>query len=525
MSSDRLAVDADLPADLDQAVAARVARAGEEDVVRRLWARDGTLWAPERSGDERSARGRSTPEVTDRLGWLDIADRLLDDVDDLEGLAAEVRADGHTDAVLCGMGGSSLAPEVFRRSWPDPAMRLHVLDSTHPDQVQAVLDAVDLDRTLVIVSSKSGGTIETLSHFKLFHARQPDGAHYVAVTDPGTALAALAAEHGFRRTFENDPEIGGRYSALSYFGLVPAALLGVDLRAVLESARDAAQACRATTDENPGLWLGAALGELAVRGRDKLTFVVDEPLGAFGLWAEQLVAESTGKRGRGILPVADEPLVEPAAYGPDRVFLHVAVGDDDHARRVAALRAAGHPVLTLHADGPTDLGRIFFVAELATAVAGWALGINPFDQPNVQEAKDNTKRVLEEGSPDLAPGDLDALLAGVEPPAYVAIMAYLPYDAGTDAAAGRLRARLVQEHGVATTFGYGPRFLHSTGQLHKGGPTTGRFVQVVDEPATDLDVPGEPFSFGRLIRAQADGDLQTLRAHGLDAVRVGKEIL
>jgi glucose-6-phosphate isomerase len=513
MSRLRLAVDADLPADLERAVQAHMARAAEEEVVRRLWERDGTLWAP-----------AGTPEVTDRLGWLDIADRLLDEVDDLKALAERVRADGCTDAVLCGMGGSSLAPEVFRLSWPDPAMRLHVLDSTHPDQVRAVLDAVDLERTLVIVSSKSGGTIETLSHFKLFHSLQPDGAHYVAVTDPGSTLAGLAAEHGFRRTFENDPNIGGRYSALSYFGLVPAALIGVDLRAVLESARDAAEACRATED-NPGLWLGAVLGELAGAGRDKLTFVVDEPLGAFGLWAEQLVAESTGKQGRGILPIADEPLVEPAAYGPDRVFLHLAVGDDDHARRVAALRAAGHPTITLHAGGPTDLGQTFFLAELATAVAGWALGINPFDQPNVQEAKDNTKRVLEEGSPDLDPGDLDALLGGAEPPAYVAVMGYVPYDPETDAGVARLRARLVQEDGVATTFGYGPRFLHSTGQLHKGGPATGRFVQIVDEPASDLDVPGEPFSFGRLIRAQADGDLQTLRAHGLDAVRVGKEIL
>jgi transaldolase / glucose-6-phosphate isomerase len=503
------AIEADLPAALEQAVAGRVRRAQDDDVAHRIWRRDGTLWAPER-----------TPELTDRLGWLDIAEKMLDHVDDLAAFAAQVHQDGYTDAVLCGMGGSSLAPEVFKRSTSDPAIRLHVLDSTDPDQVRATLDAIDLDRTLVIVSSKSGGTVETMSQFKLFHARQPDGAHYVAVTDPGTSLAALGAEHGFRRVFENDPEIGGRYSALSYFGLMPAAPLGVDVRAVLESAEVAAQSCQ-RTEGNPGLWLGIALGELARQGRDKLTFVVDPPLESFGLWVEQLVAESTGKHGRGILPVADEPLVEPGAYGLDRVFLHLSNDHEGNAEKVAALRKAGHPTITVRAD----LGAAFFYAEFATAVAGWVLEINPFDQPNVQEAKDNTSRVLREGAPDLDHGDLHAMLEGIEPPRYVAIMGYLPYSEETDAAVARLRAEVVERHGVATTFGYGPRFLHSTGQLHKGGPATGAFVQIVHEPEGDLEVPGEPYTFGALIRAQADGDLQTLRAHGLDAVRVGKEIL
>jgi transaldolase/glucose-6-phosphate isomerase len=506
-------IDADLPAALEQAVAGRLRRALDDDVAHRIWQRDGTLWAP-----------AGTPEVTDRLGWLNIHEKMLEHVGELEALAAAVQAEGYTDAVLCGMGGSSLAPEVFRRSWPEPALRLHVLDSTHPDQVQATLDAIDLDRTLFVVSSKSGGTIETLSQFKLFHARQGDGAHYVAVTDPGTSLARLGAEHGFRHVFENDPEIGGRYSALSYFGLVPAALAGVDVRAVLEAAEVAAANCQ-LKEGNSGLWLGIALGELARHGRDKLTFVVDEPLASFGLWVEQLVAESTGKQGRGILPIADEPLVDPKAYGQDRLFLRLASGDEDAAARVAALRKAGHPTITVRAEGPADLGRIFFYSEFATAVAGWVLEINPFDQPNVQEAKDNTSRVLREGSPDLEPGDLHTLVTGIEPPRYVAIMAYVPYSADTEAAVARLRERIVSQHGVATTFGYGPRFLHSTGQLHKGGPATGAFVQIVDEPSTDVEIPGEPYTFGSLIRAQADGDLQTLRAHGLDAVRVGKEIL
>jgi hypothetical protein len=335
----------------------------------------------------------------------------------------------------------------------------------------------------------------------------------VAVTDPGSGLESIAGENGFRKVFPGDPEIGGRYSALSYFGLVPAALIGADLATVLDGARGA--------DHQAGLELGCTIGELALAGRDKLTFVVEEPLASFGLWVEQLIAESTGKQGKGILPVADEPLADPDAYGDDRVFVHIGTQHE----RMSPLRDAGHPVLHVEASAPADLGRLYFVWELATAVAGWVLGINPFDQPNVQEAKDATRRVLDDGPPDLDVGDLDALLSGLAPPRYVAIMGYLPYSPDTEARVAALRERLVREHGVATTFGYGPRFLHSTGQLHKGGPKTGAFVQIVHDPATDFDVPGEPYSFATLFRAQADGDLQTLRAHGLDAVRVGKEIL
>jgi hypothetical protein len=305
---------------------------------------------------------------------------------------------------------------------------------------------------------------------------------------------------------------------------VPAALMGVDVRAVLEAAEIAVHNCQ-LKEGNAGLWLGVALGELARHGRDKLTFVVDEPLSAFGLWAEQLVAESTGKHGRGVLPIADEPLVDPNRYGPDRVFVHISSGAEDTAAKVEALRQAGHPTITVNAEGQADLGRIFFYSEFATAVVGWVLEINPFDQPNVQEAKDNTARVLKEGSGDLDTGDLDALLSGLGSPRYVAILAYVPYSEDVDAAAARFRAKLIEEHGVATTFGYGPRYLHSTGQFHKGGPPVGAFVEVVDEPQTDLEVPGEPYTFAQLIRAQADGDLQTLRAHNLDAVRVGKESL
>jgi transaldolase / glucose-6-phosphate isomerase len=506
-------IESQLPAELEARVGERVKAAAGEQVARRIWERDGTLWAPP-----------GTPELTDRLGWLDVAERMAPEADDLRAFAASARDDGITDAVLLGMGGSSLAPEVFRLAFGDGAIGLRVLDSTHPDQIRAVRDAIDLERTLFIVSSKSGGTVETMSQFKYFHSLQGDGSRFVAITDPGTSLAQLAAEHGFRRVFENDPEIGGRYSALSYFGLVPAALAGVDLAAVLRTAQEAMEACQHDED-NPGLWLGAALGELAQAGRDKLTFVVDAPLEALGLWAEQLVAESTGKEGRGILPIADEPLVNASGYGDDRVFLHVAVDDAEQNGKVAELGSAGHPVFTLEAAGPQDLGRIFFVLEFATAVAGWVLGINPFDQPNVQEAKDNTKRVLEEGAPGIEPGDARALLEAATPPRYVALMAYTAYSSAVETGASRLRQRIVSTHGTATTFGYGPRFLHSTGQFHKGGPPVGAFVQIVDEPEEDIEVPGEPYTFGTLIRAQADGDLQTLRSHGLDAARAGKELL
>jgi transaldolase / glucose-6-phosphate isomerase len=506
--------EADLPGELERPVAERLRRAAEEDVVRRIWRKDGTLWAPP-----------GTPELEDRLGWLTIADKLLEDLPSIREFVRGVRDDGITDVVLLGMGGSSLAPEVFRRSSPpsEGALRLHVLDSTDPIALRDVADAIDPARTLYIVSSKSGGTLEPNALLAFMRALEVDASHFVAITDPGTSLAQLSESEGFRHTFLSDPEIGGRYSALSPFGIVPAALAGVDVQAVLEGGQVAAENCE-LPDGNSGLWLGAALGELARRGRDKLTFVVDPPLGSFGLWAEQLVAESTGKHGTGVLPIADEPLVEPGAYGHDRVFVHLRdadAPDPRHTEALHALAAAGHPTITLTAAGATDLGRLFFFAEFATAVAGWALEINPFDQPNVQEAKDNTAKVLEQGTPEgLEDGSLAELLDGLAPPGYLAVMGYLPYDDAIDRTVAGLRAALIERYGVATTWGYGPRFLHSTGQFHKGGPPTGRFLQLVHDSTADLDVPGKPYSFRTLIDAQADGDLQTLRDHGLPVVRV-----
>jgi glucose-6-phosphate isomerase len=418
-----------------------------------------------------------------------------------------------------------------------------VLDSTDPAAVLAVERSIDLARTVFVVSSKSGGTIEPLSFFRQFHARVREevgdegaGSHFVAITDPGTSLVELARENGFRRIFENDPDIGGRYSALSYFGLVPAALMGADVEAVLDAAQVAEQAC-ANYDQssnNQGLWLGMSLGEMALAGRDKLTLTVPEPLTSFGLWAEQLVAESTGKEGRGILPVADEPLGEPDVYGDDRVFAwlrdpeNVSSDDGDTSAKMDALTEAGHPTVMLNAYGAADLGRIFFFAEFATAVAGWVLGINPFDQPNVQEAKDNTTAVLEryeaEGalpSVDEADDDaLRALLGRAEPPRYVAIMAYAAPSDELDEAVAELRRVIRDGTRATTTFGYGPRFLHSTGQLHKGGADTGIFLQLVHDGEEDVDIPDAGYSFATLKNAQAIGDLETLRAHGLPAERL-----
>src|SRR3954469_3564173 len=507
-------IEAWLPDDLEPAISARARKAVEQNVAQRIWRKDDTLWGE-----------HGAPEIGNRLGWLTIADKMREALPDLDAFAKQAVADGFTDCVLLGMGGSSLAPEVLRQSFGDQQgeRRLQVLDSTDAAAVRAIDDSIDIDRTLFLVSSKSGGTIEPMSMFKHFWSRKPDGSHFVAITDPGSGLADMAAEHGFRRVFLNDPDIGGRYSALSFFGLVPAALMGANVEALLDGAGQAEQACaHYETSSNSGLWMGIALGELSLHGRDKLTFIVDPPIMSFGLWAEQLVAESTGKEGKGILPVADEPVGAPEVYGDDRVFVHLC-GGDSNDDAVAKLRDAGHPVVTLSVGGPEDLGRIFFFAEFATAVAGWVLQINPFDQPNVQEAKDATKRVLDEGGdPIQDAADLSELLKS-GPPSYVALMGYVQPTAEFDEAVGELRAAIRDATKQTTTFGYGPRFLHSTGQLHKGGPKTGRFLQLIHDGPDDVEIPGEPYTFTTLKHAQADGDLATLRAHRLPAERVTLE--
>jgi transaldolase/glucose-6-phosphate isomerase len=524
------AIEASIPPALEPAIAARVARAVDEQVAARIWRHDETLW------------GGPGPEIGNRLGWLTISETMLEHAGELRTFVERVKADGFTDAALLGMGGSSLGPEVIRRSFGDieGALRLHVLDSTDPDAIAELQARLPIEQTLFIVSSKSGGTVETHSQFLHFHAlvaaavgAERAGSHFVAVTDPGSPLVELAHGNSFRQVFENDPNIGGRYSVLSYFGLVPAALMGVAVEAMLHRCQVAEQNCTSydSSASNSGLWLGLLMGELALAGRDKLTFIVSEPIASFGLWVEQLIAESTGKQGRGVLPVAGEPVGEPPDYGEDRVFAYLRNAEQPDAgldAKVKALADAGHPTVTLAVHGAADLGRIFFYSEFATAVAGWVLEINPFNQPNVQEAKDNTAKVLDgyrsSGSlPAVEQADdgaLRALLADGGPPHYVAIMGYLPPSPEIDAAVDDLRAAIRRATKATTTYGYGPRFLHSTGQFHKGGPPLGRFLQLVHEPGGDVEIPGAGYGFATLFGAQSAGDLQTLRAHGLPAERV-----
>jgi transaldolase / glucose-6-phosphate isomerase len=518
-------IDASIPSLYQPAIDARLARAAGEEVARRIFDHDDTLWGP-----------AGQAEVSNRLGWLDVHDRVLAEVDDLEAFAKQAHADGLTEAVVLGMGGSSLAPEVFRRSFGTHAdgLILHVLDSTDADAVRDVEAEIDVAKALFVVSSKSGGTIETLSAFHYFWEKTGgNGAQFVAVTDPGSGLAALGEERGFRRVFLNDPNIGGRYSALSYFGIVPAALLGADLRALLGGAGELeAQLRESDPSANPGLWLGCAIGELALAHRDKLTFVVDAPIESYGLWVEQLIAESTGKHGKGVLPVADEPLGAPEAYGGDRVFLHLHDEDAAHPPGDASdnddvlgrLTAVEQPVITIGTHGAGDLGRIMVLFEFATAVVGWVLEINPFDQPNVQAAKDKTNDVLSMDTPPaIEEADADALttLLTAGPSSYLAIQGYLAPTPEFDGEVAELRALIRDRSSMATTFGYGPRYLHSTGQLHKGGPPEGRFLQLLHEADDDVTIPGgKVATFETLKRAQADGDLLILRDHGLPAERI-----
>jgi transaldolase/glucose-6-phosphate isomerase len=505
---------------VDAGVARRLDAIETAQLTRRIWARDPTVWADD----------PDTPEIRDRLGWLTVGKAMAQQARSLGAFADEVRAEFQR-VVLCGMGGSSLAPEVLWRTFGAASgyPSLHVLDSTDPRAVRQVEQDGDLAKTLFIISSKSGTTQESDSFFRYFWDRTGGGgSQFVAITDPGTPLERLAAERRFRRAFLNPADIGGRYSALSYFGLVPAALIGVDVTTLLHRAHRMAEACAACVPvlENPAAWLGAILGEAALAGRDKATFVLSPGIASFALWVEQLIAESTGKEGLGILPVAGEPLGRPDVYGDDRVFVSMLLAgeaDQDVEGRLSALEQAGHPVVHLRLDDRYDLGQEFFRWEFATAVAGAVLRINPFDQPNVAESKANTKAVLAKASapsPAASAAELKQLLAGIRPGDYLAIMAYLPATQENDRRLAASRLRLRDRLKVATTLGYGPRFLHSTGQLHKGGPPVGHFLQVTEPATADLPIPGESYTFGRLEAAQAQGDLLALRARGRPAIRL-----
>jgi transaldolase/glucose-6-phosphate isomerase len=547
------------------AVDAALRKMAAEHIMERIWARDHTVWSP------------APTEITNRLGWLDIPRRMQANVPAMQALLHDVRSAGYTHALLLGMGGSSLAPELFARTLARPGyLQLAVLDSTDPGAVLAHAAALDPQRTLVIVSTKSGGTVETFSFFRFFYnwtlqalGAERVGEHFVAITDPGSSLADLAHNLHFRATFLNDPEVGGRNSALSYFGLVPAALAGVDLSRLLAQALAAAEDCgpQVPVADNPAAHLGAILGELAKLGRDKLTFFVSPEAASFADWAEQLIAESTGKQGRGILPVVGEPPGPPRVYGADRVFVELRLTDTppnadnvdnvdnlDNVDRLfrgplAALRRAGHPVLGHKLRDRYDLGGQIFLWELATAVAGHCLGINPFDQPNVEAAKVLARKVVAEykasgalpaATPALTAdgmavyGDtqahspleaLRAFLQEAQPGAYVALQAYLTPTPATDAALLGLRVQIRDRLHLPTTVGYGPRFLHSTGQLHKGDAGRGLFIQLTADDAQDVPIPdeagapGSSITFGVLKAAQVAGDRQALLDAGRRVIR------
>ena len=507
-------------------------------VIPRIWAHDYTLWKPEPT------------EISDRLGWLHIAEVMKENIGRMEVLAEAIRVSGYTNPLLLGMGGSSLASELFCDVFCEYNVEyseLVVLDSTDPGAVLACAEDPNLKHELFIVSTKSGGTVETLSLFKFFYNRIADtvgidhaGEHFIAITDPGSGLEDRAKRYKFRDIFLNDPNIGGRYSALSYFGLVPAMLVGVEVTKLLGRATDMMRDCRAE-DDNPGAWLGAVMGTLAINGRDKLTLVISPSIVAFGNWVEQLIAESTGKEGKGILPVNGEALGEPGVYGDDRFFVYLRLHDDDaHDASVQKLIDAGQPVVQINLRDPYDLGGEYFRWEMATAVAGHLLGINPFNQPNVESAKvlaremvtayqkegrlpDMPSKVEDDGITAYAivNGDslediFDSFLKQTNPGDYIAIQAYIQPTPETDAALQELRIRLRDQLKVATTLGYGPRFLHSTGQLHKGDAGNGLFIQITADDQRDAPIPDEAgaaassISFGVLKSAQALGDLKAL---------------
>ena len=509
-----------------------------QDLVGRIWSHDHTVWKPDPT------------EIADRLGWLSVTDQMSGELGSIQEFGSEVRRSGFRHVALLGMGGSSLGPEVLRQTFGSAKdfPELIVLDSTVPGWVEAVARRADPQRTLFLVSSKSGTTTEPNSLYAYFRSLLDQkghlnsvkgGSNFAAVTDAGTPLAKLAEEQEFRRIFLNPPDIGGRYSVLSYFGLVPAALIGMELPGLIHRADAMRARCFAMTplEENPGAWLGLVMGKMALLGRDKLTLITSPSLAGFGLWVEQLLAESTGKEGRGIVPVAGEPLVDPRHYGPDRLFIYLRLEEDDSSEidgAVESIQLAGHPLVRMDLQDKYDLGGEFYRWEFATALAGALLGINPFDQPDVQGAKDMTDSMLAQyqaagrwpptpkSGPELGreSASLGDLLSKGGSGDYLAIMAYLQQTPQVDRALHSLRRRVLESYGIATTVGYGPRFLHSTGQLHKGGPDSGLFLQLTQEHKVDVPIPGQSYTFGVLAGAQSKGDYQALKKAGRRTARL-----
>jgi glucose-6-phosphate isomerase len=533
----------------ETAVNAALAQMDADTVVSRIWNHDHTVWKTEPT------------EITNRLGWLRIAEAMRARVGEITALVDDVRAAGMTHALLLGMGGSSLAPEVMRATFgvKEGYLELAILDSTDPAYVLQYAKSLSIEKTLFIVATKSGGTAETLSGFKYFYnaatkaVGDAAGSHFVAITDPGSKLEDIARKYAFRKTFLNDPNIGGRYSALSFFGMVPAGLIGADVGLILERGVAAAAECAADVPiaQNAAAVLGAAMAELAGGGRDKLTFVSSRAIANIEDWIEQLVAESTGKEGKGVVPIVAEPFGDLSLYGDDRFFVYLKLaGGDGLDADVAALRDGGQPFITLEFADRYDLGRQFVLWEFATAVCGHRMGISPFDQPDVESAKIQAREMIEEfhakGTlPAEAPafssggvsvyGDvsassvaeaIDGLVAGAGAGGYVSFQAYVNPSEAAQAALQELRAAVSRKTKFAATIGYGPRFLHSTGQLHKGDAGRGVFVQFTSDSPEDVPIPDEAgadasaMTFGVLEAAQALGDRRALLQAGRKVIRV-----
>ena len=531
------------------AVDNKVLELSDQKFTQGFWDKKADLWVQDEAGQQ---------SIRSFMGWLRVAETMVGRVSEIEQFVHEVKAAGFRHVVVMGMGGSTMAPIVFKAAFEQGAngLPMSVLDTTDPGTVRQIEASVPLAETLFIVASKSGTTAEPLAFGDYFYAKLRElkgdraGENFVAITDPGSKFVTAATAQGYRRIFLNFSEVGGRFSALSYFGLVPAALYGLPIGELLERAIRMMRACGAYGDvkQNPGVDLGATLGVLAQLGRDKLTLVTPESLNDLGLWLEQLIAESTGKEGKGILPVAGEPLGDPSLYGQDRVFVYVGYkgqADEANTTKLKALEQAGHPTITILMDDALDLGQEFYRWEMATAVASAVFGINPFDQPNVQAAKTATdglmKTVEEQGSlPEKSqpvasqdgvayysavPGEsasdvLEAFFAQARSGDFLCLQAYLTETPAVSASLLELRQRVQAQYHIATTSGYGPRFLHSTGQYHKGGPDTGLFVQFTDDNPQDLALPGRSYTFGTFKNAQALGDLEALQSYNRRTLRV-----
>jgi glucose-6-phosphate isomerase len=523
---------------LNETINQTLSKLSEEKIIERIWGKDYTVW------------NENPAEISNRLGWLDSVETTSKQIDEIEAFVRTAVNDGFTHALLMGMGGSSLAPEVFRLTFgiKDGFLDLAVIDSTHPEAVKEYSDKLKTEKTLFIVSTKSGGTVETISFMKYFYNKtlaelgaEKVGKHFVAITDPGSGLEKMATELNFRKIFLNDPNIGGRYSALSLFGIVPAALVGIDLTAFLAKTQTMVEECK-NNENNSAAKLGIILGALANEGIDKVTFITSPGIKYFGAWVEQLVAESTGKNGKGILPVDLEEVLAPEFYVKNRLFVYMKLKNDSiYDSQINGLKEAGFPIIEIELNDIYDLGKEYFRWEFATVIAGWVLGIQPFDQPNVESAKVVARKMMgeykEKGTlPELKPNftedgisvsgnikshnlkdTLNEFLQNIiEEKSYVAIHAYLKPEKETTNQLQSFRTAIQKKYKVATTVGYGPRFLHSTGQLHKGDAGNGLFIQIIGDPKEDLLIPDEPksdessISFGILIKAQAMGDREAL---------------